>query len=266
MTKDQDRIKEYEKNYIKQINTILEKIRFEINKKESIIQSNLKGFNMGRVRFPNACIVTGNKINELINIFNKKGISMLSRYDEDIDLIYVPMLGEALMEDLIYKLLIASEKLKKYEKTLDTFADEALDVVSNPLLRIIGFINYMYTDENKLLSLTDEEINLLNSYRKDYSDAVNEIFSYSLEKNINEVIVRKALYSNGLTSQSPVYIITYILELVIPDLVKLGFEENIPDIINNIVDNYENKKQLINHLKESYPQLHSMIRKHTNNF
>lgn len=251
MAIDKKKVEEFEKQYK---DTIFSKIG-DISSKQfdAISQMTTNATNLGQsqVNIPNAIITLNNKLGELSHVFKKAGISMFSKELEDYDIVSTSFLGDAIIHDLIDKLVKSSDKLREYSKTIGNVSKQrnerllALQNVS-PIRKFFSRIRAFFVPVQPIdLSLTEEEQATLDNSLQEYKDIDSQIWTYNLEDNIVQALVKEIAGSQkignfDITHQYSASTVPGLLEEnIIPDLKKLGLEHLVPKLQEALVEEYK---------------------------
>jgi len=189
---------------------------------------------------PNTGITFNNKINELAKIFEKAGVSMFADSNEKYPLVYSNLVGDAIINDMISKLLKGTQKLLQYESSFAEITNKKMEEnkalekfgpIKKLFLKIRSFIVPNTVSELKLYS--EEEVEEINSYLLEYKEVDEEVFNYNLRDNIVQSLVN--LINNRGFSDVP----AILEESVIPSLQKLGLEDLIPELQEKVSGSQE---------------------------
>ena len=211
------------------------------------IQSNQKYIGTNE-DLPNIGITLNNKLVELSHQFQEAGISMFSHKIEDygpfkLNFLESSIIGEATISDMIDRVYQGLQVLSKYSLEFEKMSTQKHEQFlllekSGPLkkflLKLRGFQN---PSKQIDLSYSRYEKQLLSSYLSEYSSIDTQLWKYTLRDNIIPSLVN--YIKKGLSSKENAFAI--LDESVIPDLQKLGFEDLIPQLREELSKAYEEK-------------------------
>lgn len=188
---------------------------------------------------PNVTITLNNKLDELSQIFNKAGISMYSAKAEDIDTVTSPLIGEAIIIDLIGYLSQATNKLEEYNKKSQTIIDKKTEqslMSVGPIRRLFAKVRYFFSLEKPVdMSLTEGEKTSLKELLDEFTEINDDIGKYNLKENVVTSIV-KHIHNEGYDALTVPELVD---RRVIPDLQKLGLSDLIPELQSELVEVYK---------------------------
>lgn len=182
---------------------------------------------------PNIGITFNNKLNELVQIFKKAGMSMFVEPNEENDIIDSNFVGNAIIDDMISQLSNGAQAMSKYDSSISKATEKRAKKVkalkkSGPIkklfLKIRSFL--VPTTVSDLTSYSEEEIEEVNSYLLEYKQIDEKLWKYNLRENVVQSLVKfinKKQYHN--------FTIPRLLEeSVIPTLQKLDLKDVIPEL------------------------------------
>ena len=251
MSIDKKEVEEFEN---KSKDMIYNKISEVFSKQYEIIgqmETATRNLGQSQVEIPNACVTLNNKLRELSNEFHKSGISMFAKENEKYGYVGSSFVGYSIINDLIDKLVLSTDKFKEYGKTIDDVTKKknsqylALQNMS-PIKTFFSKIRAFFTHVKPVdFSLTEEELGTLNGSLKEYTDIDSEIWKYNLEDNLIPALVKEIAGPQKFgdfdiphrhhASNVP----GLLEESVIPDLKKLGLEHLIPKLKEALIEEYK---------------------------
>lgn len=251
MSAEKQDIKEFERKYKEQL---FEKIN-EVFSKQSqtidIITENANDLGQANIEMPNTGTLVNNKIIELSHIFEESGISIFSSKSKDYNFVTSSFLGDAIIQDLIDKIMQSTEKMNNYSKKIEEISGQrnkriqALQNIS-PTKKFFSKIRSLFVPAKPIdLSLTDEEQSILDSSLKEYKDIGDEIWKYNLDDNLVPALVKAIAGPQNfgefnLKHRYNAPGVPYLLdEEVIPDLKKLGLESLVPQLQQSLIEEYK---------------------------
>lgn len=248
---DNKQVEEFEKRYK---DTIFSKIN-EVGSSQfeliSQMKKNVTNLGQTQVSIPNVYITLNNKIVELSQEFRKAGISIFSKEFENYNLVGSSFLGDAIINDLIDKLVISNDKLSEYSKKIENVTKQRNERVLalqnvNPIRKIFSRIRALFVPVQPVdLSLTEEEQSMLDSSLQEYKDIDSEIWNYNLEDNIVQALVKEITGPQkfgdfDIPHKYDEFKVQGLLEeSVIPDLKKLGLEHLVPKLQEALIEEYK---------------------------
>ena len=253
MSKENQEVEKLEKEFKSKLFEVISELSSKLNELMTTIQKTGKYVDL-ETDLPNMGVTLNNKLNEMQREFQKAGLSLYSQYNEKYDFVEIPLIGEAIIEDLMTYVAEGQQKLSDYNDTslkILTKKDEpvkALEKVS-PLRRMFAKIKNLFAMKKQQGQVyKQEEVDEMNTYLSDYKDIDNKLYNYNLRDNIVPAIVKKLRQHNA-------YAVPGILEeSIAPDLEKLGLSDLIPEIQENLIEEY--KKDSRNPLIHDLSKLH----------
>lgn len=248
---DNKQVDEFEKKNKEIIFTKIRKAGSEQFETINQMITNAKKIGQSQVSIPDVSTTLNNKIVELSHEFRKAGISMFSKEYEDLGFVGSSFLGDAIIFDLMDKMIISNDKLVEYGEKIRKVSKQkyervlALQNVS-PIRKIFSRIKAFFVPVQPVdLSLTEEEQSMLDSSLQEYKDMDSEIWNYNLEDNIVQALVKEIaglqIFADfDIPHKSPAYEVPRLLEeSVIPDLKKLGLEHLVPKLQEALIEEYK---------------------------
>lgn len=240
MSKENQEVEKLEKEFKSKLFEVTSELSSKLNELMTTIQKTGKYVDL-ETDLPNMGVTLNNKMNEMQREFQKAGLSLYSQYNEKYDFVEIPLIGEAIIEDLMTYVAEGEQKLSDYNDTslkILTKKDEsvkALEKVS-PLRRMFAKIKNLFAIKKQQGQVyKQEEVDEMNTYLSDYKDIDNKLYNYNLRDNIVPAIVKKIRerWDNA-------YVVPGILEEdIAPDLEKLGLSDLIPEIQEILIEEYK---------------------------
>ncbi len=234
--------------------SIIEKLTFlqgEYTKLIRQIELNIQVLHHAQPVVQNAAITVNNKLVEIERLFKKVGLSLYVQYHEDVDMISNSIVGDAILADIISKLMEANDKLKKYSELLfkigNQFSNYYNGIYKNIFKRIFLLYNPLV---NITIELTKEEHQQLDSFLQNYSKVENEIWNYHFEDHIVDSLVNSIVCTQELNNQKITYKYTamdvplLVAEFITPILTKLGLDKLIPQLQEKLIEKYRENTNL----------------------
>lgn len=234
----EDRYKEILLNAINKMNSkqveVIEQIKKTIRDTDIDIDEDI----------PNMAITLNNRLVELSHIFKNEGISIFSK--DVSETIYMPSdIGDAIIEDMFDKVIIGIEMLERYSTTLSDFVKKKQE--DRQILKEAGSIKKLffkirgYIIPNKKINFayTQDEKKEIHSYLLAYKEEDKKIREYNLRDNIVPSLV-KYISKRGYEG--------ILEECIIPDMQKLGLEDLIPKLKEELSKEIEK-----DNIQASYP-------------
>lgn len=191
----------------------------------------------------NTGITINNKIVELSHIFKEAGTSMFSSKQKYYSVMGSSFIGEAIILDLIGYGIQATQKLRQYNMKLQNMSKrktEQLQALSNinPVQKFFAKIKSFFIPAKPIdLSLTEEEQNILEASAQEYRDIDNKLYQYNLEDNMIPAILREIKDREYAASNVP----GLLEKCVTPDLKKLGLERLVPQLQQELIEEYKRR-------------------------
>lgn len=182
---------------------------------------------------PNMGITFNNKLNELSHKFREAGISLFTEVNEKYNLVHSNFVGDAIIQDMILQLSNGTKALSEYSCSIEEATKKRSEKVkaveeSGPIKKLFLKIRSFFvpTSVRDLTSYSEEELREVNSHLSEYKEIDENLWKYNLRDNVVQSIVKSINYS-----QYADYTISGLLEeAVIPTLQKLGLEDVIPQL------------------------------------
>lgn len=235
---DEKEVEKIEKDCENIIFTSINELSSQQTKLINLISMNAR--NLGyNVDIHNVGITLNNKIVELSHIFKDAGASI---FVSD-DLVSSSFIGMAVIEDLIEGAGQAGIKLIEYGATIRNMVDrkrkqsQALEN-SGTIKRLFTKIRSFFIPVKPIdLSLTEIEKNMLESFAQEHRDIDNKIWKYDLSDNVIRVITNRIK-----EREYKAYTVPALLEeSVIPDLKKLGLDGLVPQLQQELIEEYKRR-------------------------
>lgn len=251
MAIDKKRIEEFEEKHKEALFEKISEIASKNFEVISLISTNTENIGKTSIDIPRTSITLNNKLVELSQEFKKAGISMFSSELEEYDVVSSSFLGDAIIQDLIDKLLKSSEKLNEYNKKIGSVSKNKNEQVqalqkASPIRKIFSRIRSLFVRVKPVeISLTEEEQHTLDTPLKEYRDINDKMWNYNLEDNLVPAIVKaiagpQKFGEIEMPHSYAAYNVPGLLEKnVIPDLKKLGLEHLIPQLQEALVEEYK---------------------------
>lgn len=191
----------------------------------------------------NTGITINNKIVELSHIFKEAGTSMFSSNQKYYNVIGSSFIGEAIILDLIGYGIQATQKLRQYNMKVQNISKrktEQLQALSNinPVKKFFTKIKAFFIPAKPIdLSLTEEEQNILEASAQEYRDIDNKIYQYNLEDNMIPAILKEIKDREYAAPNVP----RLLEKCVTPDLKKLGLERLVPQLQQELIEEYKRR-------------------------
>ena len=260
MAIDKKMVEEFEKRYM---DTIFNKIG-EVGSKQSEtigkMTNNATQLGQSQVSIPNTGITLNNKLVELSHVFGEAGISMFAQELEDRNDVSSSFVGDAIIHDLIDKLVLSTERLEEYSKRIEDVSkkknNQALALQNTSRMKklfseIRSVLSSLFVPKKPHdLSLTEEEQKQLDSSLQSYKDIDTEIWNYSLEDNLVQALVKEIAGPQkfGIFNKNHRYSASIVPGLLeerfMPAIKKLGLGHLVPKLQEALVEEY--KKDLPN--------------------
>lgn len=179
----------------------------------------------------NIGITINNKIVELQHQFEEKGLSMYSRKNTELDFYESSFLGDVIIKRLIDYVVEGIQGISGYYQEAEQILDEKnmqieKNIKRNPIRKMLAKLTGRGLIQLQEVEIIQDELRRLSTYLRKYENIDNEIWKYNLKDNIVESIVTKVKREPATKE---------LIELeVIPDLQKLGLEEVIPQLREEI--------------------------------
>ncbi len=251
MDKNRIKMQQFERQHKE---TLFSKIN-EVGSKQfdsiSSLTTSAKDIGQSNVDIPNASTTLNNKIVELSKEFEKAGLSMFASKIELYDTIGSSFLGDAIIHDLIDQLAESSEKLINYTKELENITKIkneqklALQNIS-PMKKFLLNLRALFVPVKPVdLSLTEEEQKTLNTALKDYKDIDEKMWKYNLKDNLVQSLVKAIAGSQKIGdikiehNYEAMNVPDLLEENIIPDLKKLKLDSLIPQLQDELVEEYK---------------------------
>lgn len=215
---------------------------------EKIIENQVKEFQKNRekaeklgldVNIPNIGTTFNKKIEEISNQFKEHGISMFSSQKLDESITKNNIVSEAIVEDMISKVLDGVNALSRYNQNIKNvienskIEEKSLTKV-NPIKQIFLKISRAFSKKNEQQTNSNAKVgNKIENAKENVEDIrkINsELSNYNLKDNIAQSI---ANYIDRW-QYNEVSIPSVIEKEVVPTLKQLGLEDQIPKIQEKI--------------------------------
>ena len=206
---------------------------------EKMIENQVKEFQKNRekaeklgldVNIPNIGTTFNKKIEEISNQFKEHGISMFSSQKLDESITKNNIVSEAIVEDMISKVLDGINALSRYNKNIkkaienSKIEEKSLTKV-NPIKQFFFKISRAFSKKNEQQTNSNAKENV-----EDIRKVNSEISSYNLKDNIAQSIVNYI----DRWQYNEVSIPSVIEKEVVPTLKQLGLEDQISKIQEKI--------------------------------
>lgn len=205
---------------------------------------------------PNIGITVKNKLNELSKTFKEAGISLFSESNEKNDSADSNFVGNSIIEDIISQLSKGTQAWSEYTSSIDKTTKERTEkikaleqsgTIKKIFLKIRSF--FVPTTVSDLISYSDKEIEEVKSHLLEYKEIDENLWEYNLRDNVVQSLVK---YINN--RQSRILAIPGLIEeSVVPTLQKLGLEDTIPQLQEELSKTQEQSKSSNNKSWELSP-------------
>lgn len=194
---------------------------------------------------PIASVVVNNKVIELMNEFKEAGISIFSEKIDNYNVVSTSFVGGAIMDDLIGKLETSTSSLRNIDnlvvQTMKQKSKRATELQTMTFVKRLCAKAFHFwgidSGYGEGIKLSDENRESIDSAIQQYSDFIDEIWSYNLKENIIPAIAKEIVDKEYPESN----IHEIITENIVPVLEKLSLENLVPQIAAEIV-NYKKSK------------------------
>lgn len=178
--------------------------------------------------------------------FQSAGISIYSQKVEDygmfkLNFIVTPLVGDAVIDDLIKCVSRGAQSLDEYSKEMKKLTDKKVEQVqslqkTSPIRSFFAKIrNFFAPAKPEYMGYTREETEGVISHLSDYREIDNQLWKYNLRDSIIPSLVNEirelGYHADGLPG--------LLQECVIPDLEKLGLADLIPQLQQELVEEYK---------------------------
>lgn len=181
---------------------------------------------------PNIGITVNNKLNELSQIFKKAGISMFAEQNVKYDFVSSNFVGDAIIDDMISNLSRGLQAISEYIFSIEKATKKKLDKLEalenqGPINKLFSKIrSFFVLDTNSdILSYSQDEIGKIESYLSEYKEIDERLWKYNLRNNVVQSLVN--FMHNTQYQNSDIVLLE---ERVVPTLQKLGLEDVIPQL------------------------------------
>ena len=183
MSKENQEVEKLEKEFKSKLFEVISELSSKLNELMTTIQKTGKYVDL-ETDLPNMGVTLNNKLNEMQREFQKAGLSIYSQYNEELDFANMPLIGEAIITDLMTYVAEGQQTLTDYNDTslkILTKKDEpvkALEKVS-PLRRMFAKIKNLFAIKKQQGQVyKQEEVDEMNTYLSDYKDIDNKLYNY----------------------------------------------------------------------------------------
>ena len=205
---------------------------------------------------PNIGITFNNKLVELSQIFKEAGISMFAVPNEKNDFVGSNMVGDAIIGDMISRVSKATQILSEYDSTISKVTNQKMERVKSlekigPIKKLFWRIRGFFVPStvSNLTSYSEEEIGEINSYLSKYEEIDESLYKYNLKDDVVQSLVD---FINN--SQYHDFSIPGLLEEeIIPTLIKLGLEDAIHQLQEELSNSQKQPRSLENKSWELSP-------------
>lgn len=196
---------------------------------------------------PNIVITFNNKLSELYQIFKKAGISMFAELNGKTGVIGPNFVGEAIIAYIRSQLSKGIDTLTEYNSCIGGITNKKIEKIRQ--IENAGRVKKFFLKIRSLFipdivahiaEYEQDEIKQINSYLLKYKEIDGEIWNYNLRKNVVKSLVR--FITNKQYSKEEIQ--ELLKECVSPTLQKLGLDDLIPELKDDLSKTYERENPL----------------------
>ena len=253
INKRKKEIEAYDQEHRDSIISRLNYLNEEYTKLIDQIELNVKVLEHSQHQVNNIAITINNKLVEIANEFRRVGLSLYSQYHEDMDLVSNSFIGDAIIADLISKLMEANERIKEYSEELfgmgmkihKEFTSYQTNIFKKIFILLNPFVHLNF-------SLSTEQHQKLDALLKKYADIEEEVWNYHYEDYLVDNLVKSIICTQDYGDGTITYKYTaldvplLVAECITPCLTKLGLEGLIPKLKQALINTYKEKTNIDN--------------------
>ena len=193
---------------------------------------------------PNIAIILNNKLVELEQQLKKAGLSIFPQ--EYVDGTYAgrSFVGISIIEDLIEYLNIGSQCIEEYYSTMKEIVSREQErnqnkslEKSNPIKKFFLRIRKLFKPQiiENVYYFTEDDIDNIIMHLVDYEKASQNIYEYNLNGNVILSLIKAIREQKYKADMVP----ELVEKEITPDLQKLGLEELVPKLQENLIEEYK---------------------------
>ena len=193
---------------------------------------------------PNIAIILNNKLVELEQQFKKAGLSIFPQEYVDGTFAGRSFVGISIIEDLTESLNIGSQCIEEYYSTMKEIVSREQErnqnkslEKSNPIKKFFLRIRKLFKPQiiENVYYFTEDDIDNIIMHLVDYEKASQNIYEYNLNGNVILSLI-KAIREQ---KYKPDMVPELVEKEITPDLQKLGLEELVPKLQENLIEEYK---------------------------
>lgn len=196
------------------------------------------------VDVPNIGITVNNKIVSLFHEFEKKGVSFFSEINSD-DTVEKPCIGQIVLEHLMSLGYYSLDYINDYAAALNEIHECLLKSVDE--YNHTSMFNKLFNKNRKGIPINiPYNIREVIALKKSYNECNDKVFNYKIEEDLTQTIFEYFLI-NGFPEDFD----NILNEKIIPDLEKLGLEDQIEDLKQKLSLLRKNEKNVLYYIINS---------------